>query len=83
MACACGASLLTTGANTPLVQVVVVTLCNLHRWCIFIQPLVQILHLHSGNYILYICIIIYNRSTSYYTEGFSHQEMVSNHLSYT
>ena len=26
-----------------------VTLCNLHWWCFFSQPLPQILHLHPGN----------------------------------
>ena len=45
--CACGVSLLSTGANIPLAQVVVVTSCNLRSWCIFIQPLVQIVHLHT------------------------------------
>ena len=33
--CACGVSLLSTGANIPLAQVVVVTSCNLRRWCVF------------------------------------------------
>ena len=33
--CACGVSLLSTGANIPLAQVVVVTSCNLHSWCFF------------------------------------------------
>ena len=42
--CACGVSLLSTGANIPLAQVVVVTSCNLRRWCFFIQPLAQTLH---------------------------------------
>jgi len=37
---------LLTGANIPLAQVVVVTSCNLCWWCFFIQPLMQILHLH-------------------------------------
>ena len=46
--CACGVSLLSTGANIPLAQVVVVTSCNLRLWCFFIQPLAQILHLHPG-----------------------------------
>ena len=45
--CACGVSLLSTGANIPLAQVVVVTSCNLRSWCFFIQPLAQILHLHT------------------------------------
>ena len=52
--CACGASLLSTGANIP--QVVVVASCNLRWWCFFIQPLVQILHLHSGNM---HCVVVY------------------------
>ena len=47
--CACGVSLLSTGANIPLAQVVVVTSCSLRWWCFFSQPLVQILHLHPGN----------------------------------
>ena len=41
--CACGVSLLSTVANIPLAQVVVVTSCNLHWWCFFIQPLAQII----------------------------------------
>ena len=40
--CACAVSLLSTGANIPLAQVVVVTSCNLHWWCFFIQSLAQI-----------------------------------------
>ena len=36
-----------TGANIPLAQVVVVTICNLRSWCFFFQPLVQIVHLHT------------------------------------
>ena len=40
-------SLLSTGANIPLAQVVVATSCNLRSWCFFIQPLVQIVHLHT------------------------------------
>ena len=39
--CACGVSLLSTGANIPLAQVVVVTSCNLCWWCSFIQPLLR------------------------------------------
>ena len=31
----------------PLAQVVVVNRCNLRSWCFFIQPLAQILHLHT------------------------------------
>ena len=42
-----------TGANIPLAQIVVVTSCNLRWWCCFIQPLVQIVHLHTW------CIYIY------------------------
>ena len=48
--CVCGVSLLSTGANIPLAQVVVVTSCNLCRWCFFIQPLAQIVHLHTWWY---------------------------------
>ena len=48
--CACGVSLLSNGANIPLAQVVVVTSCNLRRWCFFIQPLAQIVHLHTWWY---------------------------------
>ena len=48
--CACGVSLLSTCANIPLAQVVVVTSCNLRSWCFFIQPLVQIVHLHTWWY---------------------------------
>ena len=44
--CTCGVSLFSTGANIPLAQVMVITSCNLHSWCIFIQPLAQIVHLH-------------------------------------
>ena len=45
--CACGVSLLSTGANIPLAQVVVATSCNLRSWCFFTQPLAQIVHLHT------------------------------------
>ena len=45
--CACGVSLLSTGANIPLAQVVVATSCNLRLWCFFIQPLAQIVYLHT------------------------------------
>ena len=45
--CACGVSLLSTGANIPLAQVVVATSCNLRSWCFFIQPLAQIVYLHT------------------------------------
>ena len=48
--CACGVSLLSTGANIPLEQVVVVTSCNLRSWCFFTQPLAQIVHLHTWWY---------------------------------
>ena len=48
--CACGVSLLSTGANIPLAQVVVVTSCNLRSWCFFTQPLAQIVHLHTWWY---------------------------------
>ena len=48
--CACGVSLLSTGANIPLAQVVVFTSCNLRRWCFFIQSLAQIVHLHTWWY---------------------------------
>ena len=45
--CAYGVSLLSTGATIPLAQRVVVTSCNLHWWCFILQPLVQIVHLHT------------------------------------
>ena len=45
--CASGVSLLSTGANIPLAQVVVVTSCNLRQWCFSIQPLARIVHLHT------------------------------------
>ena len=48
--CACGVSLLSTGASIPLAQVVVVTSCNLRLWCFLIQPLAQIVHLHTWWY---------------------------------
>ena len=46
-ACAYGVSLLSTGATIPLAQVVVVTSCNLRWWCFILQPLAQIVHLHT------------------------------------
>ena len=49
--CACSDSLLSTGANIPLAQVVVVTSCNLRCWCFFIQPLAQIVYLHMWWYL--------------------------------
>ena len=40
-----------TGANMPLAQVTVVTSCNLHCWCFFMQRLLaQIIHLHTWWY---------------------------------
>ena len=48
--CACGVSLLSTGANIPLALVVVVTSCNLRSWCFFTQPLAQIVHLQTWWY---------------------------------
>ena len=46
--CACGVSLLSTGANIPLAQVVVVTSCNLHALMVlFTEPLAQIVYLHT------------------------------------
>ena len=48
--CASGVSLLSTGANIPLAQAVVVTSCNLRSWCLFTQPLAQIVHLHTWWY---------------------------------
>ena len=48
--CACGVSLLSTGANIPRAQVAVVTSCNLCRWCFSIQPLLQIVHLDTWCY---------------------------------
>ena len=44
---ACGALLLLTGANIPLAQVMFVTSCNLRWWCLFLQPLAQIVHWHT------------------------------------
>ena len=44
--CTCGVFLLSTGANIPLAQVVVVTSCKFQWWCFFLQPLVQRVHLH-------------------------------------
>ena len=48
--CAYGVSLLSTGANIPLAQVVVVTSCNLRWWSFFIHPLAQIVHFHTWWY---------------------------------
>ena len=48
--CACGVSFLSTGANIPLAQVMVATSCNLRSWCFFIQPLAQIVYLHTWWY---------------------------------
>ena len=45
--CTYGVSLLSTGAIIPLAQVVVVTSCNLRWWCFILQPLAQIVHLHT------------------------------------
>ena len=45
--CTYGVSLLSTGATIPLAQVVVVTGCNLRWWCFILQPLAQIVHLHT------------------------------------
>ena len=45
--CAYGVSLLSTGATIPLAQMVVVTSCNLRWWCFILQPLAQIVHLHT------------------------------------
>ena len=45
--CAYGVSLLSTGATILLAQVVVVTSCNLRWWCFILQPLAQIVHLHT------------------------------------
>ena len=59
VACGCSCTLLlhlastcpggSSGANTPLAHVVVITCCNLCWWCFSFQPLAQILHLHSCN----------------------------------
>ena len=38
-----------TGTNTPLALMVVITCCNLCWWCFFLQPLAHILHLQSCN----------------------------------
>ena len=57
--CACGVSLLSTGANIPLAQVVVVTSCNLRWWCFVIQSLVQIVHLHTWQYhLLQLALVV-------------------------
>ena len=45
--CAYGVSLLSTGATIPLAQVVIVTSCNLRWWCFILQPLAQIVYLHT------------------------------------
>jgi len=45
--CTYGVSLLSTGATIPLAQVVVVSSCNLRWWCFILQPLAQIVHLHT------------------------------------
>ena len=45
--CAYGVSLLSTGATILLAQVVVVTSCKLRWWCFILQPLAQIVHLHT------------------------------------
>ena len=45
--CAYGVSLLSTGATIPLAQVVVITSCNLPWWCFILQPVPQIVHLHT------------------------------------
>ena len=46
----CGVFFHSSGANIPLAQVVVVTSCNLRWWCFSIQPLAQIVHLHTWWY---------------------------------
>ena len=43
-----GVSLLSTGATIPLAQMVVVTSCNLRWWCFILQPLAQIVYLHTS-----------------------------------
>ena len=45
--CAYGVSLLSTGATIPLAQVVIVTSCNLRWWSFILQPLAQIVYLHT------------------------------------
>ena len=57
--------LLSTGANIPLAQVVVVASCNLHWWCFFIQPLVQIVHLHTWWYypLQLTLVVLFNPAT--------------------
>ena len=47
--CAGGVFFPSTGVNTPLAHVVVITHCNLRWWCFFFQPLAQILYMHSCN----------------------------------
>ena len=48
-ACTCAVFLPSTGTNTPLAHVVIITHCNLCWWCFSIRQLVHILHLHSCN----------------------------------
>ena len=45
--CTGGDFLQSTGADTPLVHVVVSTCCNLRWWCFSIHQLTQILHLYT------------------------------------
>ena len=45
--CAWGVSLLSTGANIPLAQVVVVTSCNLRNYPIYVYKLYYILYIMS------------------------------------
>ena len=49
--CTCGVSLLSNGASIPLVQVLVVTSCNLCWWSFVIHPLLQIVLLHTWWYL--------------------------------
>ena len=63
--CACGVSLLSTSANIPLAQVVVVTSCNLRQWCFFIQPLAQIVHLHTWWHqpLQFVLVVLFHPAT--------------------
>ena len=65
--CACGLSLLSTGANIPLAQEVVVTSCNLCSRCFFIQPQAQIVHLHTWWYHpLQLALVVQSFSSSHW-----------------
>ena len=48
-----------TGANTPLVHVLVSTCCNLHWWCFSAHQLAQILHLHTWSSPLQLALVVF------------------------